>query len=95
MTQLTYNIPNDKVAQIAEDWIYLYPNTEREVKDGVDPADIPEGTLQSDDTWYQDRWTDNQWVREHIKRWANQQLKRSRQKQARDAVGNQTEGEIT
>jgi len=86
MAQLTYTIANDKALQIVADWVYLYPNTEREVKDGVDPADIPEGTPISDDTWYQDKYTDAEWVREHILRWARAQVKRSRQKQARDAL---------
>lgn len=26
MAQLIYNIPDEKIDQIAEDWIYLYPN---------------------------------------------------------------------
>ena len=95
MEELKYTIPNAKASKIISDWCYLYKNTEREVKDGVDPADIPEGTSMLDDTYYQDKYTDAQWVREHIRRWVNQQIGRSRQKQAKNALDSPVNGEIT
>lgn len=94
MADLNYTIPDDKIEQIANDWIYLYPNTERKLKAGIDPTDVPEGTPISDNNFYEDRYTDNAWVREHVKRWANQQLKRSRRKQAQDSLNTSAEGEI-
>jgi len=95
MAKLEYTIPNDKVAQIADDWKYLIPNDERKLKDGINPEDVPENTHESDDTYYEDRWTDNAWVRESIKRWANSILRRSRRKQAQDNLSATADGEIT
>ena len=84
--QVNYTIPDNKINEFVADFIYIYPNTEREVKDGVDPQGIPEGTPISDDTWYQDKWTNKEWTQERIRRWAKDQVNRSRKKQGRDAV---------
>ncbi len=95
MALVTYNIPDNRIDQIAVDWCYLYPNTERKVKDGVDPRTIPADADISDDKYYQDSWTDKQWFREHNKRRMNNDLKRSRQKQAQDDLTQVIEGEVT
>lgn len=45
------------------------PNIERKVKDGVDPATIPDGTPESDDTYYEDAYpTTKLWAEELLKR---------------------------
>jgi hypothetical protein len=86
MVQLTYNIEDNKIAQIEADWIYTRPNAEREIKDGVNAEDIPNGTPVTDDTYYQNVYTDRQWIRESIRRLIVNQIKISRNKQANDLI---------
>lgn len=87
---LTYTIDNANIDEIASDWIYIYPNSETipdpEWIDPEDGSEAPRIPL----------YTDKQWVKEYIRRWVAQQIKRSRQKQSRDdanAIGS-TDGLI-
>lgn len=86
MAQIIYDIDNAVLPRVTDALLYLFPNNEREVKDGVDPVDIPDDTPMSDDTYYQDKYTDNQWLKEIYRREMIQDIKRSEQKQAQDAV---------
>ena len=80
MAELKYLIDNEKIDGIVADWVYIYTNSETiadpEWVDPEDGSEVPQIP----------KYTDSQWIKEHIRRWIVQQIKRSRQKQARDLV---------
>lgn len=86
MVQIIYDIDSAVLPRVKDALLYIYPNIVREVKDGVDPVDIPDGTPMSDDTYYQDKYTDNQWLKEIYRRQMIRDVKRSEQQQAQDAI---------
>ena len=91
MAELKYLIDDAKLDRIVADWIYIYKNSETICDpDWVDPEDGSECERIP-------KYTDNQWIREHIRRWIVQQIKRSRQKQSIDSASiiASTDGEIT
>ena len=79
-TVLSYTIPEAKVAEYIADYVYIHKNTEtQDDPEWVDPED---GTTAPQVAKY----TDAQWVREHIMRWVRSQIVRGKNAQYRDAA---------
>ena len=75
---LNYTIGDNDINEVTADYVYVHENNETKCDpEWVDPED-------GSDCPRIPRWTDKQWVKEHIRRWVTSQIKRSRQKQARD-----------
>ncbi len=71
---LTYEIPAGKVAEYVSDYVYIYKNTETWDDDAdSETPEIP-------------KYTDAQWVREHVRRWIVKQIKRGYYAQQRDGI---------
>ena len=70
-TTLSYTIPEAKVVEYIADYVYVHKNTEQ-----VDPDDNDSAL----------KYTDTQWVREHILRYVISQIKRGKQSKYRDAA---------
>ena len=80
--KLTYTIPEDKVAEYIADYIYVHKNniTEPDPDWEGDPLAVPQIA----------KYTDAQWVREHIMQYIRAQIVRGKQakEQADISVGN-------
>ena len=60
---LTFVLPNDKVEEYIENYVAVYPNSEQvDNPDYIDHIETPEEPLSLP------KYTDAQWVKEHIKR---------------------------
>ena len=78
-TKLTYTIPEGKAAEYIADYIYVHKNTETEVNpDYVDEETTPEVDKTIP------KYTDGQWVKEHILRSIRAQIVRGKNAQTRD-----------
>ena len=71
--QLTYEIPDNKVAEYVADYCYIFKNTETIPDPENEGQTLP-------------KYTDAQWVREHIMRWVRSQIVRGKNAQYRDDV---------
>ena len=82
MAELTYTIPNDKLAEYISDYVYVHKNTETI----PDPDNVGE-TLP--------KYTDNEWVREHILRSIRGQIVRGKNAKLRDELANPNADDVT
>ena len=76
--QLTYTIPDNKVAEYVADYAYVHKNTE-----------------MTDDEPPVPKYTDAQWVREHIMRYVRSQIVRGQHAQYRDAESASDVSDVT
>ena len=89
MAELTYTIPNDKLAEYISDYVYVHKNTETEADpDWVDPED---GTSAPQ----LPKYTDAEWDREHILRQIKSQIVRGKNARARDELASQNADDVT
>ena len=79
--QLTYTIPDNKVAEYVADYVYVFKNTE--TKDDPEWVDPEDGSTAPQVAKYPN---DAAWVREHIMRHIRSQILRGKQAQYRDAA---------
>jgi len=82
MAELTYTIPNDKLAEYISDYVYVHKNTET-----IPDPDNEGQTLP--------KYTDNEWVREHILRSIRGQIVRGKNAKLRDELANPNADDVT
>jgi len=68
--KLTYTIPEGKASTYVNDYIYVHKNTETEEVEG---EQVP-------------KYTDGQWVKEHVLRYIKSQIVRGKNMKARDLL---------
>ena len=90
MATLNYTIDDAKVDDFITDYCYAHKN-EEEIDD---PAYTPTG--EPNEVIPQiPKYTDTQWVKEHIRRYAVNQVKRGRERKAKDLINtNDPDGDI-
>ena len=77
---MTYNIPDEKVAEYISYFVRLHPNTETEVDPSwVDLGDGEEAPMVA-------KYNDAQWFKEKIKQMMIRDINRGKQLIARDAI---------
>ena len=79
-TVLSYTIPQAKAAEYVSDYVYIHKNTELN-----DPADASSGL----------KYSDTQWVREHILRTVRGQIIRGKNAKYRDAAESTSADDVT
>jgi len=80
MAELTYTIPNAKIVEYVDDYVYVNHNDETEVNpDYIDSETTPEIPE------FINKYTDVQWVREHILRFIRLQIRKGKKAKYRDS----------
>ena len=80
MATLSYTIPQEKAVEYIDDYIYIHKNIETiPDPEWVDPED---GTSAPQIAKY----TDAQWIRDHILRYIKGQIQRGKNAKLRDAI---------
>jgi len=81
MAKLTYDLPDGNIAEYIEAYCALHPNTETTEPD-------EDGNTEA-------KYTDNQWVKEHLRRHIIKEIKRGKEVIARDAINVDEPEDIT
>ena len=78
--QIKINVPSGKVAEYVDDYVYVHENTETiDDPEWVDPEDGSEPDQIA-------KYTNGQWVKEHIRRYITSQIKRGKNAKSRDSL---------
>ena len=80
MAELKFTIPEGKAAEYISDYVYIHKNTEtKDNPEYVSPEETPDVKSQIP------KYTDSEWVREHILRYIRSQILRGKRAKYRDA----------
>ena len=80
---IKFIIKDTELQRVRDAILYIFPNTETQPKAGA-KINPNTGTYNPED--YELKYTDNQWLKEFIRRWIVLQIKRAEQKKQQDQL---------